>query len=147
MIVIEPMTAAHAEAVHTMMRTFYASPAVHTNGSDAIFQSDIQACVSNDPYLEGFVFSENGAVVGYAMIAKSFSTEFGRRCIWIEDIYLLPEARGQGVAGCFFAFLEQQYPDAILRLEVEEENHGALQAYCKAGFQVLPYMEMYKLTF
>ena len=145
MMEIQLMTQCHAEIVHQMMRTFYASPAVHTNGSDEIFWNDIQACISDDPFLEGFVFCQENAVVGYAMIAKSFSTEFGRRCIWIEDIYLQPQARGQGTAGQFFAFLEARYPGAILRLEAEEENEFAVRAYRKAGFDVMPYLEMFKL--
>ena len=32
--------------------------------------------------------------------------------------------------------------EAILRLEVEEENERAIHAYRKCGFEVLPYMEM-----
>ena len=142
---IRTMTQQHAQIVHQMMRSFYASPAVLTNGSDEIFLNDIQACISDDPFLEGFVFCREQEVVGYAMIAKSFSTEFGRRCIWIEDIYLQPQARGQGTAGQFFAFLEARYPGTILRLEAEEENEFALRAYRKAGFDVMPYLEMFKL--
>ena len=145
MIEIVPMTTEHAPAVHAMMKTFYSSPAVHTDGSDEIFSRDIHACVSGNPFLEGFVFTEGGCLVGYSMIAKSFSTEFGRRCIWIEDIYLQPQARGQGTAGQFFAFLEARYPGTILRLEAEEENEFALRAYRKAGFDVMPYLEMFKL--
>ncbi len=145
MIEIQPMTAEHSAVVYAMMQTFYASPAVHTNGSAAIFRSDIAACISENPYLEGFVFAREREVLGYAMIAKSFSTEFGRPCIWIEDIYLQPEGRGQGVAGRFFAFLEERYPGAILRLEAEEDNHNALRAYKKAGFQTMPYIELYRL--
>ncbi len=145
MILIESMAADHAQAVRAMMQTFYTSPAVHTNGSEEIFCRDIQACISETPFLEGFVFAESGGLVGYAMVAKSFSTEFGRPCIWIEDIYLLPEARGQGMAGRFFAFLEERYPGAILRLEAEEENIGAVRAYRKAGFGIMPYLELYKL--
>ena len=142
---IRPMTQEHAQIVHRMMRTFYASPAVHTSGSDEIFWNDIQACISDDPFLEGFIFSQEGSVEGYAMVAKSFSTEFGRRCIWIEDIYLQPQFRGQGTAGKFFAFLEDRYTGAILRLEAEEENAFAVRAYRKAGFDVMPYLEMFKL--
>jgi GNAT superfamily N-acetyltransferase len=145
MMTITPMTEAYASQVYDMMQTFYASDAVHTNGSDAIFRNDIQACIGDNPYLEGFVFLHAGQTVGYAMIAKSFSTEFGRQCVWIEDIYLQPQVRGQGMAGKFFAFLEKAFPDAILRLEAEEENHGAVRAYRKAGFDVMPYLEMYKL--
>lgn len=145
MIKVENMTAAHGEQVLAMMQTFYASPAVSTNGSPEIFRKDFDACIGDNPFLEGFVFTENSAVVGYAMIAKSFATEFGRPCIWIEDLYLTPEYRGQGTAGQFFAFLEKQYPDTILRLEVEEENAHAVHAYRKNGFDFLPYMEMKKL--
>ena len=145
MIEIQSMAAEHSVAVYAMMKTFYASDAVHTNGSDTIFRGDIHACVSDNPFLEGFVFAEEGIVVGYAMIAKSFSTEFGRPCIWIEDIYLQPEIRGQGIAGRFFTFLEEHFPGTILRLEAEEENTGAVRAYRKAGFDVMPYLEMFKL--
>ena len=145
MIEIENMMPCHAEAVAQMMKTFYASPAVLTNGSEEIFQKDIESCVSENPYLEGFVFTKEGSAVGYGMIAKSFSTEYGRPCVWIEDLYLMPEYRGQGVGSRFFAMLEKQYPGCILRLEVEEENERAVHVYRKNGFDVMPYMEMKKL--
>ena len=90
------MTEADRETVLSMMRTFYASPAVLTNGSEEIFAADIDACVSNNPYLEGYMLLWEGQVAGYAMAAKSFSTEFGKPCVWLEDLYLKPEFRGQG---------------------------------------------------
>ena len=144
MIAIEPMTPAHAAAVYDMMQTFYASPAVHTNGSDAIFRSDIEACVSGNPYLEGFVFAQSGDVVGYAMIAKSFSTEFGKRCIWIEDLYVKEPYRGMGLGSGFLRFIVDKYPGCLFRLEAEQENARAIKAYEKCGFEVLPYLEMKK---
>jgi GNAT superfamily N-acetyltransferase len=141
---IQNMSRLHAEAVIEMMRTFYASPAVFTNGSEAIFRADVEACVSDSPYLEGYVFIEDSRIVGYGMLAKSFSTEFGKPCIWIEDIYLLPSCRGRGYGGQFLSFVETRYPEAILRLEVEEENEIALHTYQKNGFDTLPYLEMKK---
>ena len=78
------------------------------------------------------------------MLAKSFSTEFGKPCIWIEDIYLLPVCRGRGYGSEFLSFVEASYPEAILRLEVEEENEIALHTYQKNGFDTLPYTEMKK---
>ena len=63
------------EDVLEMMRVFYASPAVLSNGSEEIFQADIENCVNNSPYLEGYIFENNGEILGYAMLAKSFSTE------------------------------------------------------------------------
>lgn len=127
-----------------MMRVFYASPAVLSNGSEEIFEADVENCVNESPYLEGFVFEENEEILGYGMIAKSFSTEFGKPCIWVEDLYFKPEHRGQGRGSKFFEYLEQNYTDCIFRLEVEEENKRAIHVYEKNGFAVLPYMEMKK---
>ena len=141
---IRRMTAADADAVIAMMRTFYASPAVFTNGSEEIFQNDVAACVSHSPYAEGYIFEIEGRIVGYGMLAKSFSTEFGKPCIWIEDLYLLPDYRGLGIGSAFFKHVENSYPDHLLRLEVEEENERAIQVYKKNGFDALPYVEMKK---
>lgn len=141
---IREMTAADKSAVTEMMRVFYASPAVLSNGSEEIFSADFDACIGDSPYLEGYVFEKDGNTVGYSMLAKSFSTEFGKPCIWIEDIYVKDEYRGKGIGTAFFAFIEKKYTNCIFRLEVEEENENALKVYKKCGFDVLPYMEMKK---
>ncbi len=146
MVKIEPMTASHAGAVLHMMRTFYASAAVHTDGSEEVFRADLGACVGECPYLEGFVFTEDGAVVGYSMEARSFSTEYGRPCVWVEDLYLEPAYRGRGLAGEFFKFLEDKYPGCALRLEADPENAPALRAYRKSGFREMSYAELIKFT-
>ena len=143
MTIIRPMQPADKEAVLAMMEVFYTSPAVFTNGSATIYSNDFEAWVSDNPYLEGYMFEENGQIQGYAMTAKSFSTEFGRPCIWLEDIYIKEAFRGTGSQ--FLEFIGNMYPEAVLRLEVEEENGRAVKVYEKNGFNVLPYMEMKKL--
>ncbi len=127
-----------------MMRVFYSSDAVFTNGSDEIFSSDIDACLGDSPYLEGYVFDEDGEILGYSMLAKSFSTEFGRPCIWIEDLYLKEKCRGYGYGSRLMEFVKEKYKSAVIRLEVEEENERAVHVYKKAGFENLPYLEMIK---
>ncbi len=141
---IRKMVESDTAEVLAMMRVFYASAAVHTNGSEEIFLSDIKECIDAGPYAEGYVFDDCGAVAGYAMLAKSFSTEFGKRCIWIEDIYLKEQYRGMGIAGEFISFVKEKYSDSVIRLEAEEENECAVKAYLKAGFEPLPYLEMIK---
>ena len=141
---IRVMTREDKPIIMDMMRVFYASPAVLSNGSDEIFEADIENCVNDSPYLEGFVFENEFEIQGYGMIAKSFSTEFGKPCIWVEDLYLKPEYRGLGIGSMFFEYLEKNFTDCIFRLEVEEENERAILVYEKNGFAVLPYMEMKK---
>lgn len=139
---IRIMTAEDKDFVISLMREFYASPAVRSNGSEEIFINDIENCVNDSPYLEGYVLEVSGEVQGYAMVAKSFSTEYGKPCIWIEDLYIKNEYRGLGLGSDFLNYIKVKYPDCILRLEVEEENEGAVRIYQKNGFEVLPYMEM-----
>ena len=142
--IIRKMTESDRQTVVDMMRTFYHSPAVWTNGSEEIYHNDVTACVSDSPYAEGFIFERDAEICGYGMIAKSFSTEFGKPCIWIEDLYLKEEYRGEGIGSKFFAYLEEKFPHTIMRLEVEEDNTRAVAVYKKNGYETLPYMEMKK---
>ena len=125
-----------------MMRAFYSSDAVFTSGSEEIFEADVSACISDSPFIEGYIFEQDGSVQGYAMLAKSFSTEFGKPCIWVEDIYVKSEYRGLGIGGAFLSYVREKYPDALIRLEVEAENERAVSLYKKFGYEILPYMEM-----
>ncbi len=131
------------EQVLKMMQAFYSSPAVFTNGSKEIFERDIDNCIGDCPHLEGYVF-QGSEIMGYAMLAKSFSTEFGKPCIWLEDIYIKEQYRGQSMGKSFLKLVAEKYPDAVLRLEAEEENVAAVSLYEKSGFGRLPYIEMFK---
>ncbi len=130
--------------VLAMMKTFYASPAVYTSGSDEIFLNDFNSCIGASPFLEGYIFEADGCVCGYSMLAKSFSTEFGKPCIWVEDIYIKEPYRGCGIGNSFFDFLAREYTDVLFRLEVERENTPAVNLYTSKGYSVLPYVEMKK---
>lgn len=52
------------------------------------------------------------------------------------------EEKDKGIGGRFLAYVKENYPETLLRLEVEKENEGAVQLYQRSGFHVLPYMEM-----
>ena len=144
MSIIRAMEPKDKEEILNMMRQFYSSPAVWTSGSDEIFSADIEACLFDNPYIEGYVLESNGETAGYAMVAKSFSTEFGKQCIWIEDLYIKEDYRGHGIGDMFMKFITDKYKNCIFRLEVEEENEKAVALYKKHGFENLPYVEMKK---
>lgn len=144
MIQIRMMTSADRNSVLEMMRVFYVSPAILSDGSEEIYRNDFEQCVGENPYVEGYIFENDGTTLGYAMVAKSFSTEFGKPCIWIEDLYMTESARGLGIGSRFLQYVEEKYPNCVLRLEVEANNERAIHVYKKSGFDVLPYIEMRK---
>lgn len=146
MITIRTMESKDAGEVLAMMRVFYDSPAILHKASDEVLRRDIRDCVEDVPFVEGFVFEEGEQLAGYSMIAKSYSTEFGGLCIWIEDLYIKPEYRGSGIGTQFFACLEELYQGKAvrLRLEVEQNNGRAIEVYKKCGYQELSYVQMTK---
>lgn len=140
---LRPMEAADKETVIEMMRGFYASEAVHSNGSEEVFNNDVDVCVSDDPFASGYVFTrEDGSICGYSMLAHSYSTEYGRHVIWIEDLFLEEDARNKGLSSMLLDLIKEKYPGHIHRLEVEETNLRAIRTYKKKGFMTLPYAEM-----
>lgn len=137
------MEASDKDAVTDMMRSFYTSEAVYTNGSEEIFSNDVDACVSDCPFASGYVFTrEDGSICGYSMLAHSYSTEYGKPAIWIEDLFIEEDARGEGLGSRLFDLVREKYPDHVHRLEVEDTNLHAIRLYKKSGFTTLPYAEM-----
>ena len=134
------------EEVFKMMRVFYNSEAVIYTAPDEILYKDIDDCLSDLPFIEGYVFEKNGELMGYAMAAKSYTTEYGGLLIFIEDLYIKEDFRGMGIGSSFFHFIEEKYKGQAVRykLEVEEENRNAISVYKKRGYEKLGYFIMSK---
>lgn len=145
MVIIRSMEEKDKKEVLAMMRVFYDSPAVFHTSSDAVLKRDVEDCLGDMPFVEGFVFEDGGTLAGYSMISKGYTTEYGGLCIWLEDLYIKPEYRRQGIGSALFGYLEERYPQAVrFKLEVEQENEGAIQTYRRSGYRISPYFEMTK---
>lgn len=57
------------------------------------------------PMAEVLIAEDNGAPVGFALFFHSFSTFEGRPGIYLEDLFVLPEARGAGYGRALLAML------------------------------------------
>lgn len=143
---IRKMRKADAEGVFTMMEVFYASEALLIHPNQEVLRRTLEDCLADGPYLEGYVFEEDGVLAGYAMVAKSYSTEAGGKCIWVEDLYLSPAYRGKGAGTAFLTFIAQRYAGQAvrLRLEAEPENDRAIRTYRSAGYEILGYTQLVK---
>ena len=131
--------------VLSMMKVFYASDALLIHPEDAVLEKMLTDALADGPLLTGYGFEVEGILAGYGMVTRSYSTERGGICVWIEDIYIKPEYRGQGIGAAFLQFVEAQNPGAVrLRLEAEPENEHAMHVYQKAGFRVLDYTQLVK---
>lgn len=144
-IIIRKMIKEDKEEVLNMMRVFYDSPAVFFTASDEILSKDIDDCVGDCPFVEGYIFEEENRILGYGMLAMCYATEFGGLCVWVEDLYLKEDARNKGIGSQFLQFIEAEYPEAVrYKLEVETENEAAIATYKKNGYGISPYFVMTK---
>lgn len=142
---IRKMREKDSSSVLEMMKVFYHSPAVLVKADVKVLQKDIDDCIGDCPYIDGYIFEDNNICIGYSMVAKGYSTEYGGICIWIEDLYITESYRGKGISKTFFKFIEDTYIEAKrFRLEVEEDNISAVKAYKKNGYHFVPYQEMSK---
>ena len=88
------------------------------------------------------MFEDDGTVAGYALLNKTFCHEVGGLTIWIEELYVTAAHQGKGLGTAFLSFVETAYHPARIRLEVEEENAGAVALYKRNGFEWLDYRQM-----
>lgn len=96
----------------------------------------------SDAYAECYLFEEDERVVGYAQLSKSYSREAGGKVIWIEELYIIPQYRGMGIATGFFEWIHKREDTARFRLEVEPENEAAVRLYKRMGYRFLDYKQM-----
>lgn len=128
----------------SMSREFYSTDAVVKRVPDGHFEATFDELMRSDDYAICYVFEFNQAIAGYALIAKTFSQEAGGFVLWIEEIYVLPPFRKNGIGRAFFDFLLANRPSEVkrLRLEVERRNEGAVRLYQSFGFDFLEYDQM-----
>lgn len=132
------------QQVLDMMRVFYASDALLVHPDDSVLARTLRDSMAGGPYVTGYGFEVDGDLAGYGMVSRSYSTETGGICLWIEDIYILPQHRGQGIGTAFLKFVEALGGAVRLRLEAEPENERAMHVYRKAGFRELGYTQLIK---
>lgn len=140
---IREMTKEDATYVLAMMLDLYMSPAVIHKPDTQTLQRNIDACLSKQIPLTGYVFTVDEDIVGYSLIVESFSTEYGVPCIWIEDLYIKPKYRHRGIGQTYMEFIKNKYPinKYRIRLEVEPSNESAKRFYNNAGMTDVLYIE------
>ncbi len=128
----------------TMVKKFYAPPAVLHFPSEDVMLSAFDAAIEMPDFVKGYLFECGGKPAGYAMVSLKFETEVGGLAAWIEELFVEDEFRGNGIGTEFFEFLKDELKGIIrrIRLEVGEDNLDAIRLYKRLGFEFLDYRQM-----
>jgi GNAT superfamily N-acetyltransferase len=74
--------------------------AIYEKEPDAVraTEADLHAALfGDDPVASCHVAEQDGDVVGFALWYRTFSTWTGQPGLWLEDLFVRPEARGSGL--------------------------------------------------
>lgn len=84
---------------------------------------------------EAILAEQNGVVVGFALYYISYSTWKGA-CLYLEDLYVIPEVRGTGAGGKLFdrvVEIARERNFARMDWQVLDWNSAAIEFYKKRG--------------
>jgi GNAT superfamily N-acetyltransferase len=101
------------------------------------------------PACEALIGTEDGAPLAFALYFHSFSTFAGRKGLYLEDLYVKPDARGKGYG--------RQMLAALARLALErgcgrfewsvlDWNENAIAFYRNVGADVMPDWRICRVT-
>ncbi len=101
------------------------------------------------PYAHCFLAYWNGQLAGYALYFFNFSTFLAKPGLYLEDLFVKPELRGQGIGKALLLTLAKE---AVVkdcgRMEwiALDWNTPAQDFYLSLGAEMLPEWELFRAT-
>jgi ribosomal protein S18 acetylase RimI-like enzyme len=99
------------------------------------------------PLGRAWLIHEAGVLAGYAVLGLGFGIEYGGADAFVDDLYLVPAARGRGLGEAVMVWLEGEARAmglAALFLVVDPDNLPARRLYDRRGFEGTHWLLMAK---
>jgi GNAT superfamily N-acetyltransferase len=96
----------------------------------------LAALVAGEPLGRAWLIRLDGRPVGYVVLSWGFSVEAGGREACVDELYLVPEVRNQGLGSRALAMVESEARDLAVQrifLEVQRGNR-VIGLYRRAGY-------------
>ena len=110
----------------------------HMTWSGPAAESSLRELVNTPEKGGAWLIRSQGEAVGYFVLTLAFSLEFGGVFALLDELYVGPKARGQGIGSATLRFVEEQCREmgaATLRLETGTDNPDAVRFYERHGLQ------------
>lgn len=108
-----------------------------------------EALFGERPYAEVVFACSGGTPVGFALFFHNFSTFKGRPGIYLEDLFVRPEARGRGIGKLLLAYLARTAVErrcARLEWAVLDWNEPSIGFYRSLGAVPMDEWTVFRLT-
>ena len=83
-----------------------------------------------------YIFETPSETIGYCFLNQFWSNEFSGQIQYVDELFVKPKYRSQGVGAQFFDFLQTnpENDSVAFMLETVKDNEKAIQFYQKIGF-------------
>lgn len=128
---------AHARAIMDLLDAYARDPMGGAEPLSAYAREHLVAALAKMPHAFTILAWVQGEPAGLANCFEGFSTFACKPLVNIHDFAVSPTYRGQGVAQCLMALVEdeaRQRGACKLTLEVLQGNHRAQALYARCGF-------------
>ncbi|OKH29108.1 GNAT family N-acetyltransferase [Chroogloeocystis siderophila] len=101
------------------------------------------------PYVEAIIAETQGKAVGFALFFHNYSTFLTQPGIYLEDLFVLPEYRRQGIGKALIKYLAQlaiERDCGRLEWSVLDWNEPAISFYRRMGAAILPDWRICRVT-
>lgn len=128
----------HAAELLPMMQALYREDEPACDVSQDRFPETIRTLVAEPARGRIILFRDASATLGYAIMIPYWSNEYGGTLLFVDEIFVVPEARSRGIGRQFFEFVFRERPFGAVAaaVEVSPANIRARQLYESIGFRV-----------
>ena len=146
--IIRPATINDVEAIFTLIKALADYEKLYhlVTGNS---QNLAEHLFGEQPYIEAIVAEVQEQVVGFSLFFNNYSTFLTKPGIYLEDLFVLPEYRRQGIGKAMLNYLaDLALARDVGRLEwsVLDWNENAISFYQEMGATVLPDWRICRVT-
>lgn len=148
MITIRPARREDANDILRLIKALaeYEKLSSQVTATTAILEQNL---FGSKPSAEVLIAILSGETVGFALFFSNFSTFLGKPGLYLEDLFVIPEARGKGIGLALFkkvAQLAHERGCGRMEWSVLDWNQSAIGFYLKLGAIPMNEWTVYRLT-
>jgi GNAT superfamily N-acetyltransferase len=148
MLKIRPAQESDVDAIFDLIRGLaaYEKLSDRVTGNPELLRSHL---FGTRPYAEAIIAELDNHPIGFALFFHNYSTFLTQPGLYLEDVFVMPEYRRQGVGKALLSAVAKIAVDrgcGRLEWSVLEWNQNAIEFYQSVGATVLPDWKICRLT-
>ncbi len=145
---IRPTTPADVATIQDLIRQLavYEKLEHMVSGTEAMLRDNL---FGQHPSCECVLAVEDGKPVGFALYFTTFSTFLCKPGLYLEDLFVIPAARGKGYGKAllrYLAGLAQERGCGRFEWRVLDWNQPSIDFYKSLGAQIMPEWHLVRMT-